>query len=289
MTAGLQTIKGAVIDLGASALYGNQGNPVLDYAKQLNITSMEAGGSPACASAASLRSACQQGERVQAASRRRVRSSGWAGCHRLNSSPGACASHGGCPARTRSQGKARGSRRQACRRPAAPLIPCRPCLAGLADALEPPAAPPRPADKTANLFDGMREIAPKEQEMIIDAYLQFRKYVKECQAIKEAPDTPLSRVLEAFVQEFAVAPRYLPGGCSGWRAACVLTLAHGAEAAPGFPRPPGCCIGAQGDASPNCTPKPSPQSPHPKALTPNPSPQTPHPTPPHCPLQASTP
>jgi hypothetical protein len=58
----------------------------------------------------------------------------------------------------------------------------------------------------------MREVPPKEQETYMDAYLQFRKYVKECQAIKEAPDTPLSRVLEAFVQEFGVAPRYLPGG-----------------------------------------------------------------------------
>ena len=43
MTAAMQTVKGGVVELGANFLFGNPGNPVVDYAKQQNISSYEAG------------------------------------------------------------------------------------------------------------------------------------------------------------------------------------------------------------------------------------------------------
>jgi hypothetical protein len=43
MSAGMQTIRGAVVDLGANFLLYNGGNPVADYAKQNNISTMESG------------------------------------------------------------------------------------------------------------------------------------------------------------------------------------------------------------------------------------------------------
>lgn len=43
MTAGMQTIRGAVVDLGANFLLYNGGNPVADYAKQNNISTLESG------------------------------------------------------------------------------------------------------------------------------------------------------------------------------------------------------------------------------------------------------